>query len=575
MTDPTQTLRERFADALAGAFGDQAADADPMIRPSANPKFGDYQSNAAMPLAKRLGRPPRDVTAALVDHLDVADVCEPPEIAGPGFINLRLREDYLARQARALADDDRLGVTPVEQPQTVVVDYAGPNAAKEMHVGHIRSTVIGDALARTLASVGHRVIRQNHIGDWGTQFGMLCEYLVEQGGAGDRSIGDLDDFYRRAKQRFDADPDFADRARRRVVALQSGDEATLAIWRTLIDVSKHHMDALFDRLNITLRPDDVRPESFYNDMLGPTADELEQAGVARVSDGALCVFVPKYEAPAMLRKSDGGFGYDATDVAAIRFRIRDLGVDRIIYVTDARQAEHFAKVFWAARQAGWAAGVALEHAPFGQILGEDNKPFKTRSGDTVKLADLLDEAEQRAADIVRQKNPDLTADERQRVAHIVGIGAVKYADLSGDRTKDYQFSWSRMLAMDGNTAPYLQYAYARIQSIFRRVAASPTGAQGGAAADVILTHDAERALVLRMLQFAPTVHSVGENLEPHHLCNCLYDLATAFSAFYEACPVLNAGDTQTMHSRLVLCDLAARTLRAGLGLLGIEVMERM
>ncbi len=578
MPSISQIIAQRVRDAAAEATGLAADAIDPLVRPAANPRFGDYQANLAMPLAKQLGRNPREIAQAIITQLDVAGLCEVPQIAGPGFINFTLSPAGLAELIRQQAADDRLGIAPADQPRRVVVDYAGANAAKEMHVGHIRSTVIGDALARIIEMLGHEVIRQNHIGDWGTQFGMLCEYLVEQGGADERSINDLDVFYRQAKKRFDSDADFADRARKRVVALQSADAQTMAIWHRLIELSLEHMQGLFDRMNITLTPRHVRGESFYNDMLAPTAEELTTAGVARQSEGALCVFVPGYEAPVMIRKSDGGYGYDATDLAAIRFRIKELIARRIIYVTDARQREHFDKAFWTARQAGWAEAVCLEHAPFGAILGEDGKPFKTRSGETVKLADLLDEAQQRAMAIAEQTNqarPDddkLDGDELEQVARVVGIGAMKYADLSSDRIKDYVFSWQRMLAMDGNTGPYLQYACARIQSIFKRAEVDVADLT----ADWAQLHTPhERALQIKLLQLPDVIELVGEKLEPHHLCGYLYDLATAFSAFYENCPVLRAEQPAVGDARLALCDLTGRALRLGLALLGIEVPRRM
>ncbi len=572
MTDPQTTLAQRFGRAIVSAFGEEGADVDPLIRPAQHPEFGDYQANVAMALGKRLKRNPRDVAQAIAEQVDLTGIAEKPEVAGPGFLNIRLTDDYLAAQAADLREDERLGVERRADPQTVVVDYSGPNVAKEMHVGHIRSTVIGDAIARVADFLGHTVIRQNHLGDWGTQFGMLIEHLEEKHrlvlGRG-RAIADLNAFYQKAKKRFDEDADFADRARRRVVALQAGDEPTLALWRQLVEESDRHFRQAYDRLNVLLTDEDIRGESFYNDMLGPTADELARAGVAKLSDGALCVFVPKYEAPVMLRKSDGGFGYDATDLAAIRYRVNELGADRIVYVTDARQAEHFAKVFWTAEQAGWTRGVRLDHVPFGTILGEDNRPFKTRSGETVKLTNLLDEAEQRAAAVVAEKNPELSDAERLAVARIVGIGAIKYGDLSTDRVRDYVFSWDRMLAMDGNTAPYLQYAYARIRSIFRK--AGDVEANG----TVVLTHEAERSLVVKLLQLGSAIRIVSEKLEPHHLCTYLYELSTAFSGFYENCPVLKADNDRQRTSRLTLCDLTARTLKLGLSLLGIEVMRRM
>jgi arginyl-tRNA synthetase len=578
MIDPQAALTERFAHAIVSLFGHDYANVDPLIRPAQNPKFGDYQANVAMSLGKQLGRNPREVAQAIADAVDLTGVAEKPDVAGPGFLNLRLTADYLSAQADAMRRDERLGIPAEALPQRIVVDYSGPNVAKEMHVGHIRSTCIGDCFARVFDFLGHTVTRQNHLGDWGTQFGMLIEHLAEgpgaEGrGAGDIAIGDLNAFYQQAKRRFDEEPAFADRARKRVVALQSADPQTRQLWEQLVLESERHFAAIYDRLNVLLTDEDIRGESFYNERLAPTADELEQRGVAKLSDGALCVFVENYEAPLMIRKSDGGFGYDTTDLAAIRYRVNELQAGRIVYVTDARQAEHFAKVFAAAQQAGWVDGVRLDHVPFGTILGEDGKPFKTRSGETVKLAALLDEAVERAKAIVAEKNAELSDEEQAKVARLVGIGAIKYADLSSDRVRDYVFSWQRMLAMDGNTAPYLQYAYARIRSIFRKAEGQGPGAEGLGAIGV--DHPAERALVLKLMQFGSVVRSVGDKLEPHHLCTYLYELSTAFNGFYENCPVLKADTDAQRASRLGLCDVTSRTLKRGLGLLGIEVLERM
>jgi len=575
MADTLELLRERFARAIAAAYGEDFAGTDPILRPAQKPEFGDYQANVAMALAKQVKAKPRDVAAKIIESLDVADVCESPEIAGPGFINLRLTPDFLADQAINLADDDQLGVKDSDTPRHVVVDYSGPNVAKEMHVGHIRSTCIGDSIVRVLEFLGDRVTRQNHLGDWGTQFGMLIEHMADVGAREGEAfhVGDLNALYQQAKSKFDEDADFAERARRRVVALQSGDESTLALWRQLVDESERHFEQVYARLNVRLTAEDVRGESFYNDGLAATAEELERKGVARDSEGALCVFVEQYESPVMVRKSDGGFGYDATDLAAIRFRVGELRADRLIYVTDARQREHFDKVFDAARRAGWAEDVRLDHVPFGTILGQDGKPFKTRAGDVVKLADLLDEAVERAGAIVAEKNPDLSEQERAEVARVVGIGAIKYFDLSSDRVKDYVFDWDRMLAMDGNTAPYLQYAYTRIRSIFRK-----GGEQGGAASkadEIEWSHPAERALLLKVMQLGGVLRGVADALEPHRLCTYLYELATAFSGFYETCPVLKADTDARRATRLLLCDLTARTLKRGLDLLGIETLERM
>ncbi len=575
VADPQHVLACRLRDAIARAFGPEHAAVDPLVRPAQHPRFGDYQANVAMPLAQRLGRPPREVAAAIVAHLDVGAGRQTPALPAPGFVNFTLTDAFLGRQAAALAADPRCGVEPAATPLTTVVDYSGPNVAKEMHVGHLRSTVIGDALAHTLAFLGHRVIRQNHLGDWGTQFGMLIEHLLEAGASAEV---DLDALYRAAQRRFETDPAFAARARERVVALQAGEPTSLALWRRLVEQSTARFAAVYARLGAALTPADIRPESFYNPQLPGIVAELEAKGLARPSEGALCVFLDGFTRPdgtplpLMVRKSDGGYLYATTDLAALRYRVEVLHAERLIYVTDARQAQHFAMVFAAARAAGWLPPhVRAEHVPFGTVLGEDGRPFRTRSGDTVRLADLLDEAERRAAALVAEKNPALDAATRARVARAVGIGAIKYADLASDRVKDYVFSWERMLAMEGNTAPYLQYAYARIRSIFRKGGGSPLAPPESLA----LGEPAERALVLRLCQLGGVVHAVAETLEPHRLCAHLYDVATAFSTFYERCPVLQAPDVTRRTSRLWLCELTARTLACGLGLLGIEVLERM
>ena len=584
MTDPQNLIATRIVQAAQEAFGPDFASVDPMVAASRNPQFGDYQANVAMSLAKQVGQNPRKVAEAIVERLQVGDIAEPPQIAGPGFINFKLTAAFIGRAAGELAHDDRLGVAPVDQPQRVVVDYSGPNVAKEMHVGHLRSTVIGDAIARTLEFLGHDVIRQNHMGDWGTQFGMLIEFMIDSGGAaGQSDIGDLNRFYQQAKKRFDEDPQFAERARRRVVALQSGDQQTLALWRQLVEISKHHFEALYQRLDVTLTDDHIRPESFYNPLLAAVVEDLRAQGFAKSSQDATVVFSEHFKTPEgepaalIIQKSDGGYLYATTDLAALRYRVSDLGATRLIYVTDARQRQHFAMVFETARRAGWAAdAVRLDHVPFGTILGENNRPFKTRTGDTVKLADLLDEAEERAERIVAEKAPEASQAERRQIAHIVGIGAVKYADLASDRVKDYVFSWDRMLAMEGNTAPYVQYAYARIRSIFRKALdAEGTTELPGRGEPLTIEHPAERALVLKLVQFDSVVRSVAQSLEPHRLCNYIFELATAFSSFFENCPVLRAESTQQRASRLALCDLTARTLHKGLDLLGIGVLERM
>ncbi len=579
-------LKPPFTSAIAAAFGGDHAGVDPLIRPSTNLRFGDFQANVAMSLAKPLGRNPRDVAQQIVDRLELAGICEDVTIAGPGFINLTLSRGFLDQQLAAMAGDGRLGVAQVSDPQTVVVDYSGPNVAKEMHVGHLRSTVIGDTIARVLAFQGHQVIRQNHLGDWGTQFGMLIEHLIETFSqdhltAEDCSIGDLNTFYQEAKQKFDADPDFAQRSRQRVVKLQSGDAESNQLWESLRIESMEHFDGVYDRLDVLLTDDDVTPESFYNQNLPSVIEDLQNIGLLRESQGAGVVYPDGFKdregqpMAMIVRKSDGGYLYATTDLAAARYRIDKLGADRVIYVTDARQGQHFAMVFAVLRQGGWADGsIRLDHVPFGAVLGPDRKPFKTREGGTVKLIDLIDEAERRAAAVITDKNPSLPENERGRVAHAVGIGALKYADLSSDRIKDYVFDWDRMLAFEGNTAPYLQNAYVRIRSIFRKGGVDPQ-AGTGAIGPVSIHADGERALAVKLLQLPGVIDTVGDSLEPHRLCTYLYELASGFHQFYERCPVLKAADEAKVRSRLGLCSVVARTLKLGMGLLGIEVPQRM
>ena len=576
MADPKSELSSRFRAALAAAFGDELASTDPLIRPSS---FGDFQANVAMSLAKTLGRPPREVAAAIVERLDVDDLCERVEVSGPGFVNLTLRSGWIAEQAAALAADERLGVAPAAAPETVVVDYSSPNVAKEMHVGHLRSTVIGDALARVLGFLGHRVIRQNHIGDWGAPFGMLIEHLVDLGAAepgAELSVGDLNLFYQQARQKFDADPDFAERARRRVVALQAGDPTTLALWHELVEESMRHFRAIYHRLGVLLTDDDIDAESCYNPELPDVVAELEAKGLTEVSQGALCVFPPGFTGrdgerlPLIVRTSVGAYTYVTTDLAALRKRVREFGATRLIYVVGSPQALHFSMVFATGRMAGWLNGHRAEHAPFGSVLGSDGKIMRTRSGDPVKLVDLLDEADERAAKIVQDRG-ELDPQTRSSVARAVAMGALKYFDLSFQRERDYVFDWDRMLAFDGNTGPYLQYAVTRIRSIFRKAGIDDQQASRGRIAP---GEPAERALALKLLGLGEAVGAVEATLEPHRLCTYLFDLATAFTDFYEACPVLQA-DEPTRSSRLALCALVARTLTLGLDLLGIQVPERM
>ncbi|MFW6031926.1 MAG: arginine--tRNA ligase [Phycisphaeraceae bacterium] len=581
MADIQNRIETLLQDAVGAALGEEHRETDPIVRPSGNPKFGDYQANLAMGLAKKLGQKPRDLAQQIAAKLPGNALLESAEVAGPGFINLRLTREALDAHAAAMLASDRLGLEPAGEPETVVVDYSGPNVAKEMHVGHLRSTVLGDAIARVLELQGHAVVRQNHLGDWGTQFGMLIQYLLDTGweAEGEPEIGNLNRLYQQAKQKLDADPDFAKRARERVVALQSGDDETTSVWQGLVEESKRHFNAVYRRLGVDLRDADIRPESFYNDRLPGVIGGLEQAGLLAESEGAAVVYPEGFQdregepMPMIVRKTDGGYLYATTDLAAARFRIGELGASRLIYVTDARQSQHFAMVFQTLRQAGWAdAGVRLDHVPFGAVLGPDRRPFKTREGGTVRLVELVDEAESRAAGVIREKNPDLPEAEQERIASAVGIGALKYADLSSDRIKDYVFDWNRMLAMDGNTAPYLQNAYVRIRSIFRKGKIDAESLDAGA---IRAEAPAERALVLKLLQWPGVIASVADSLEPHRLCNWLYELATGYHQFYERCPVLTAEEASVRQSRLALSHLVARALQEGLGLLGIEVVERM
>jgi len=588
-------LEQRLSAALREAAG--LPDAPAMVAQASRPEFGDYQANGVMGAAKALRTHPRQLAAAVADaaRAELADAADTVEVAGPGFINIRLKENWLARQLAGRADDERLGAEPPEKPQTVVVDYSAPNLAKEMHVGHLRSTIIGDALARTLDFLGHRAVRQNHVGDWGTQFGMLVAFLKEQllrdptYAQADTDLADLESFYQQAKARFDADPGFADAAREEVVLLHSGDNISRDYWTRWLQVSLTDCERVYSRLGVTLTEKDVRGESFYNDDLPKVVAALEAKGLLTESQGAQCVFLDEFKdadgniLPVIVRKSDGGYLYATTDLAAIRFRcgkgqadgVVDWSAERILYVIDSRQSLHLRQVFAVARRAGFAPPeVSLEHVGFGTMQGADGRPFRTRDGGTVKLMDLLDQAEERARRLVEEKNPGLTDADKDRIGRIVGIGAVKYADLSQNRASDYVFSFDKMLSLDGNTAPYMQYAYARICSIFRKDPASRERERAGEDVSMTLDAPAERALALKLLQFPETVQAVADECLPNLLCGYLYDLATAFSSFYETCPVLKA-DAATRAARLALCDRTARTIRTGLGLLGIETVEQM
>ena len=578
MADPQQVLAERVRDAIVAAYGAQYRDADPLVRPSS---FADFQANVALPLGKRLGRPPREVAAALAERLDVADISAAPEVSGPGFINLTLRDDWIGAQASALAADPRLGVAAVKTPRTIVVEYSSPNIAKEMHVGHLRTTIVGDAIARILDFTGEHVIRDNHVGDWGTPFGMLIEHLLDVGDSSEEAgllRTDPNTFYANARRKFDTDPGFADRSRRRIVLLQSGDPATMEIWQEVVELSKAYLRDAYARLRVTLTDDDIRGESFYNDMLAPTADELIAKGLAVLSDGALCVFPSGFTGrdgkplPVIIRKSDGGWNYSTTDLATVRYRVDKLNCDRAIYVVGSEQALHFQMVFAVAREAGWIPpGVSFEHAQIGMVQGADGGRLRTREGDTPKLSDLLTEAVQRARAILDELGGSFDDQEMAAIADAVGIGAVKYADLSTARDSAYLFDWDRMISFRGNTGPYLQYAAARIRSIFKRSSHNDIGTTS----PVTISAPAERALALRLLGFGAAVSLVGQTAEPHSLCAFLFDVASGFTTFYEQCPVLKAPSAELRDSRLALCALTLRVLVQGLDLLGVPVPEQM
>jgi len=576
MADPLLHVHDLLAPAFASVAGREV---DPVVRPSDR---ADAQANGALAVAKELGRNPRDVAgevaAAAAPALEgIAEL----EVAGPGFINVRLADPWIAQQLAAVAGDARLGVRPATDPEVVVVDYSAPNVAKEMHVGHLRTTVIGDALARLLEHVGHRVVRENHIGDWGTPFGMLIEHLVDSGAASSTLVdtSDPNAFYQAARAKFDSDDGFKARARDRVVLLQGGDEETLSLWRQLVDASIDYFNAVYRELGIQLTDDDLMGESAYQRLLPEVIERLDALGLLERSDGADVVFPPGFTnrdggpLPLIVQKGHGGFNYATSDLACVIDRVERVGATLLLYVVGAPQSQHLEMVFAVARMAGWLQPPARAvHVAFGNVLGTDRKMLKTRSGESVKLQSLVTEAVERGIATVAAKNPELDVDERARVGRMIGIGAVKYADLSTDRIKDYVFDWDRMLAFDGNTAPYLQYAHARIRSIFRRAELEPADVR------VVvprLDQPEERALALRLLAFDAAVQETLERYTPHRLCTYLFDLAQAFTAFYEACPILRADGEDLRRSRLALADLTARVLAEGLGLLGIDAPERM
>ncbi|EPE4958457.1 arginine--tRNA ligase [Escherichia coli] len=571
-------LSEKVRQAMIAAGA--PADCEPQVRQSAKVQFGDYQANGMMAVAKKLGMAPRQLAEQVLTHLDLNGIASKVEIAGPGFINIFLDPAFLAEHVQQALASDRLGVATPEK-QTIVVDYSAPNVAKEMHVGHLRSTIIGDAAVRTLEFLGHKVIRANHVGDWGTQFGMLIAWLEkqQQENAGEMELADLEGFYRDAKKHYDEDEEFAERARNYVVKLQSGDEYFREMWRKLVDITMTQNQITYDRLNVTLTRDDVMGESLYNPMLPGIVADLKAKGLAVESEGATVVFLDEFKNKegepmgVIIQKKDGGYLYTTTDIACAKYRYETLHADRVLYYIDSRQHQHLMQVWAIVRKAGYVPeSVPLEHHMFGMMLGKDGKPFKTRAGGTVKLADLLDEALERARRLVAEKNPDMPADELEKLANAVGIGAVKYADLSKNRTTDYIFDWDNMLAFEGNTAPYMQYAYTRVLSVFRK---AEIDEEQLAAAPVIIREDREAQLAARLLQFEETLTVVAREGTPHVMCAYLYDLAGLFSGFYEHCPILSAENEEVRNSRLKLAQLTAKTLKLGLDTLGIETVERM
>jgi arginyl-tRNA synthetase len=576
-------LHDTLAERLRLAFGALEPGADPVLRPSNRPGV-DFQVNGVLPLAKRTGRPAAELAEEVVTRAELAGLCAVVHVAPQGFINLTLEDGFIAGCLQAQAGDDRLGVEAATPRRRVVVDYSSPNVAKEMHAGHLRTTIIGDALCRMLVCAGDVVIRENHVGDWGTPFGMLIEHLLdigEEAGAEELSVGDLDGFYRQARLTFDASPEFRDRSRRRVVSLQSGDPETLRLWRLLVDESVNYFDEVYAKLGVLLSRADVVGESYYNDLLPVVVEKLDAAGLLVVSEGALCAFPPGYTnregepLPLIIRKSDGGYGYATSDLAALWDRFGRLQADLALYVVGAPQAQHFSMCFAVAAAAGWIPpDASAVHVGFGSILGADHKMFSSRAGEAVKLVDLLDEAVVRSAAAVAASNPALPAAEQAEVARMVGIGAVKYADLSTDRLRDYVFDWDRMLAFEGNTGPYLQYARVRCLSIFRRGEVDPAPYRSGSV-PILLDLPPERALALGLLGFAPALASALDTWSPHRLCTYLFDLAGLFTTFFETCPVLKAEDPAVRASRLALCWLTASVLGRGLDVLGIEGPERM
>uniref|UniRef100_UPI00301C206C arginine--tRNA ligase n=1 Tax=Morganella morganii TaxID=582 RepID=UPI00301C206C len=570
-------LSDKIQQALISAGA--PLDCDAIVKQSAKAQFGDYQANGVMAAAKKMGMPPRQLAEKVIELLDLDGIAEKTEIAGPGFINIFLSPDWLTTQLETALADDKLGLTPVE-PMTIAIDYSAPNVAKQMHVGHLRSTIIGDAAARTHEYLGHKVIRCNHVGDWGTQFGMLIAYLekMQNEDAGDMALADLEAFYREAKKHYDEDEVFAERARGYVVKLQGGDEYCRTMWRKLVDITMQQNQETYNRLNVTLTEDDVMGESLYNDMLPGIVSDLLNRRIAEESEGAIVVYLDEFKNKegepmgVIIRKKDGGYLYTTTDIACAKYRHDVLHADRVLYYIDSRQHQHLMQAWTIVRKAGYIPeSMTLEHHMFGMMLGKDGKPFKTRAGGTIRLSDLLDEAVERAEKLIREKNSDMPEDELKQLAEVVGIGAVKYADLSKSRTTDYIFDWDNMLAFEGNTAPYMQYAYTRVASVFKRADIDADSLTQ----PIILTDDRERQLAARLLQFEETITAVAREGLPHMMCSYLYDLAGLFSGFYEHCPILAAESEELRQSRLKLALLTQKTLKAGLDTLGIGTVEKM
>ena len=574
-----------LSDKLSQAFiaAGAPAQSEPQVRQSAKAQFGHYQANGVMAIAKSLGQPPRQFAEKVVEAINqqglLDNIASKVEIAGPGFINVFLDDSWLAQNTNGMLASDNLALSEIK-PDTVVVDYSAPNVAKEMHVGHLRSTIIGDAVVRTLEFVGYNVIRANHVGDWGTQFGMLIAYLekMQNEHANDMALSDLEAFYREAKQHYDNDPIFAEKARGYVVKLQRGDEYCRQMWLKLVNITMTQNAATYARLNVTLKDDDVMGESLYNPMLPCIVDDLKQKGLAVESEGAIVVYLDEFKNKegepmgVIVQKKDGGFLYATTDIACAKYRHEVLHANRVLYYTDSRQHQHLMQAWTIVRKAGYIpSSMHLEHHMFGMMLGKDGKPFKTRSGGTIKLTELLDEAVERTREIVKQKSPELSVEEQEQITNTIAIGAVKYADLSKNRTTDYIFDWDNMLSLEGNTAPYMQYAYARIASIFRKAELSITDFTSG----IELQHEREKALAIRLTQFEETLQTVANEGTPHVMCSYLYDIAGLFSGFYQDCPILNADNEQTCNSRLALAALTARVLKQGLDTLGINTIERM